>query len=98
MNQYLVDFELPELFNDEFLALIPEQRKHVDQLMRNGTLLSYALSNDRSKVWAMLNADSEVEVNEILEEMPLISFMTPTIYELAFLNIADGGLPAISMN
>ncbi len=98
MNQYLVDFDLPLEFTPEFVALIPEQRQQIDELMAGGVVLAYALSNDRSKVWATINADSEDELMQILQAMPLIHFMEPTVYELAFFNSAGNGLPAISLN
>ena len=98
MNQYLVDFDLPNEFTPEFVALIPKQRKQIDELMAGGVVMAYALSNDRSKVWATINADSEEDLLQILHSMPLIQFMEPTVYELAFFNSAGNGLPAISLN
>ncbi len=98
MNQYMVDIELPSDLTEEFLALIPEQRDQINELMASGTVASYALSLDRSKVWAVINANNTDEVQEILEAMPMIDFMVSTIYELAFHNVAGSGLPAISLN
>jgi muconolactone delta-isomerase len=98
MNQYLVDFDLPLEFTPEFVALIPEQRRQIDELMAGGVVLAYALSNDRSKVWATISADSEEDLMQILHSMPLIQYMDPTVYELAFFNSAGNGLPAISLN
>lgn len=98
MNQYLVDFDLPLELNDEFIQLIPDQRRQIDELMANGIVLSYALAIDRSKVWATVNAESAEEVQEILNSMPLIHFMEPVIYELEFYNATGNGLPAISLN
>ncbi|MCB0819785.1 MAG: hypothetical protein KDC13_04110 [Bacteroidetes bacterium] len=98
MNQYLVDFDLPLEFSQEFINLIPDQQRQIEELMAGGIVLSYALSSDRSRVWATINAESEDEVNEILHTMPLIQFMEPTIYELEFYNATGNGLPAISLN
>lgn len=98
MNQYLVDLDLPLEPAEEFYLLIPEQRNQVDELMANGILLSYALASDRSKIWVTVNADSVEEVQEILNSMPLIPFLDPTIYELEFYNATGNGLPAISLN
>jgi hypothetical protein len=98
MNQYLVDLDLPEELSDEFLSLIPHQREHVDQMMADGVLSSYALSSDRRKVWAIIYAESEMDVENALNTMPLIDFMEPTIYQLAFYNVAGSGLPIISLN
>jgi muconolactone delta-isomerase len=98
MNQYLVDLNLPYELTDEFMALIPSQRAHVDQMMADGILSSYALSSDRRKIWAIIVAESEMEVDSALQSMPLISYMESTIYQLAFYNVAGSGLPSISLN
>jgi len=98
MNQYLVDLNLPDELTDEFLSLIPRQRAHVDQMMMDGILSSYALSSDRRKIWAIIVAESEMEVDAALQSMPLFDFMEATIYQLAFYNVAGSGLPSISLN
>jgi hypothetical protein len=98
MHQFIVDFELPEEFTEEFISLIPEHRARIDELMENGLVLSYALSVDRSKVWATINATSENEVIEIISSFPLINFMSATVYQLEFYNATGNGLPAISLN
>jgi hypothetical protein len=66
--------------------------------MANGIVLSYALSADRSRVWATINAESPEELNEILNTLPLIDFMEATVFELEFYNATGNGLPAISLN
>ena len=98
MNHYLVDVDLPDELSDEFIALIPEQRAQINELMASGSVISYALSIDQSKIWATISAESEQEVLVIMESMPLYDFMSTTIYELAFYNATGNGLPAISMN
>lgn len=98
MNQYLVDLNLPDELTDEFLSLIPRQRAHVDQMMMDGILSSYALSSDRRKIWAIIVAESEMEVYAALQSMPLFDFMESTIYQLAFYNVAGSRLPSISLN
>ena len=98
MNQYLVDLDLPLEMTEEFISLIPQQQRQIHDLMHGGIVLSYALSQDHTKVWATINAESETEVHEILESMPLIDFMEPKIYELEFYNATGDGLPAISLN
>lgn len=98
MNQYLVDFDLPEELDEEFMALIPEQRTQIDELMSSGIVLSYALAFDRSKVWATVNAESMEEVEEIINTMPLNHLMEAVVYELEFYTATGNGLPAISLN
>lgn len=98
MNQYLVDVEVSGALSDDFISLIPEQREHINQLMAEGTLSSFSLSLDRTRVWITINAETEDEVKEVIESMPLSEYMKANIYELAFFNIAGNGLPAISLN
>ena len=58
---YMVEFELPETLTEEFLALIPQQRYMINNLLAAGTMKAYSLAMDRSKLWAVLAADSEIE-------------------------------------
>jgi len=98
MNQYMVDFFLPPVLNQEFLAKIPAQRDRVNELMRMGRLVSYTLSLDRSKLWAVVRAGSEEEVEALLETFPLADYMEAEIYELFFHNSLSSELPVISLN
>ncbi len=98
MTQFFVDFDLPETFSSEFVRLIPAQRRKVNELLNDGVILSYALSADRTKVWATINARSGQEVDAILEQLPLSPYMVATIHLLEFYNATGNGLPAISLN
>lgn len=81
---YMVDFELPEVFVPEFLALIPEQRLKIDSLMAEGSIHSYSLASNRSRLWMIVLADSEFEVVTIINELPLSTFMISNIFSLMF--------------
>lgn len=98
MNQYMVEFELPETMTEEFLALIPEQREKVAEWMAEGRLLSYTLAFDRSKLWATVAAESEEAVSEMLDTFPLTPFMEAEIFELAFNERANMFIPKFSLN
>lgn len=86
---YMVEFDLPESFNEEFMALIPRQRYVVNTMLVEGRLKSYSLSMDRRKLWAVVLADSEFDALEIIALMPLSDYMTPNISELMFHNAGD---------
>lgn len=88
----MVEFEMPEIFTEEFVALIPRQRYVINQLLGKRIIHSYALAGDRSKLWVVVNAESEWEVLEIIGQMPLYDFMKPNIHELMFHNSADAVL------
>lgn len=85
----MVEFELPEDFDDEFIALIPSQRLHIDELLALGKIRSYALSRDRSVLWVVVEAHSEFEVMEMIANMPLASYMQPFVSELMFYHTSE---------
>ncbi|MBL7999898.1 MAG: hypothetical protein JNL32_14825 [Candidatus Kapabacteria bacterium] len=98
MNQYIVEFELHNSFTEQFMSLIPEQRTKVSELMRSGRLLNYALSADRTKLWAFFVASSESEVMELISTFPLIHYMTPVVRELMFHENVMMQFPVMSLN
>jgi len=84
MNQYMVTIDLPAVLTGKFFALIPEQRRRVDELMAEGRILAYTLAVDRSRLWVTVRADTKGEVVDLINSMPLGKFMTAAIQELAF--------------
>ncbi|MCB0549226.1 MAG: hypothetical protein KDD19_16730 [Phaeodactylibacter sp.] len=85
----MVEFDLPETFTEEFLALLPKQRYVINTMLAQGAIKSYSLAIDRSKLWAVMLAESEFDVLEHIAQMPLSNYMTPNISELMFHNAAD---------
>ncbi len=98
MNQYMIDIDLPEQLDSEFLALIPAQRAKINQLMTKGMISSYSLALDRSKLWVVLLSESEAEAWEVYETFPLADYMNPSLVELAFHNSRKVALPQLSLN
>ena len=98
MNQYLVEFELPDTFTEYFLSKVPEQRAMVHELMREGKISDYALSLDRRKLWVFFNARSEREVREMFAMFPLRDHMLPTVHPLMFHETIALQFPAMSLN
>lgn len=98
MSQFMVEIELPVVMTEDFAKKIPAQRQKVNELMEQGTLISYALTSDRTKLWCVVKAESEIEVMTIVSEFPLIDYMSPTISELMFNNMVALRLPLFSLN
>ncbi|MEM6377925.1 MAG: muconolactone Delta-isomerase family protein [Bacteroidota bacterium] len=88
-RSYMIEFELPDTLTEEFLALIPRQRYAVNELLVEGTIRSYALALDRSTIWAVIEAESEFEVLEIISQLPLSDYMHPHVSELFFHNTPE---------
>jgi muconolactone delta-isomerase len=98
MKQFMITSRLPEEFTREFLSRIPEQRSTVNRLLEEGTILSYSLSGDRSMLWTVLEAESEIDVLQVLAQFPLNRFMKSEITELLFHNSVSSLLPQPSLN
>ncbi len=98
MSTFFIDITLKKAFSEEFVALIPRQRKLVNELMNNGVIINYALAIDRSKLWVTIEAKDEREVMDTLASFPLIEFMDPEVNELAFLDSIHSGFPQLSLN
>ena len=98
MSQFMAQITLPEFLDEDFMALIPEHRAYVDQLMNDGIITSYSLALDRSTVWITFNSKSEKAVVKIINSFPISDFIQYDILELAFHNSATVFFPSLSLN
>jgi hypothetical protein len=98
LYEYMVTFDLPKYFDDEFTSLIPAQRAVVNRLMQGGIITSYAVSLESSKLWVTMIAESEIEVKEIIEGFPIVEKVDYKISRLAFRNTISPLVPNFSVN
>lgn len=98
LRQFMVEFKLPEILTEEFINLIPEQRLKINSLMDAGVIMCYTLNLDRSKLWTVIIAKSDLAVMDVLAQFPLIGFMKPEISELTFHHQSSLVMPSISLN
>lgn len=96
--QFMVDFTLPAELPEEFFDLIPYQRAVVDQYFSEGRLFHYALSLESAKLWAVFSAHSEMEVMDLLVNLPLTQFMEVEISMLTFCSTPEQAAPRFSLN
>lgn len=96
--RFMVDFTLPNDLTEEFFDLVPYQRAVVNRYFGEGKLLNYALSVENQKLWAIFNAESEMEVMEMLVDFPLTKFMAVEISMLALCEMPTGVTPDFSLN
>ena len=94
----MITLQLPNELTEEFISLIPMQRKIINELLDVGKVIQYSLSIDRSPAWVTIAAASEQKALDILSTFPLIHFMKPEIFELAFHNSVSNDLPKLIMN
>jgi hypothetical protein len=88
-KQFMVECAVPVELTEEFVRRIPAQQAMVKRLLVDGTLASYSLTLDRSKLYMILNVRDTASVYETIGRMPLGSYLEPTlINELMFHNTA----------
>ena len=98
MKHFMMEIDLPSNPPSEFFMLIPEQRNQVLELMEDGVILSYGLSEDRTKLWVVMLANSVTEAHKLAEKFPLFKYMTISIQRLLFFNNSKHKLPELSLN
>ena len=96
-KQYMIEFDVPHPLTEDFLGMIPEQREALDQLFSKGKLLSYTVASDRSRVWAVMIAESESELLSYIDDLPMTPYMDYDYSELMFYNTVHL-MPAMSLN
>ena len=94
----MVDFTLPQDLPEEFVSKIPQQRSAVNRLMQEGKLLNYSLSLENAKLWAVFSVESEGELHEIIQRLPLTRYMRLKFHPLTFYNNAMSIPATFSMN
>lgn len=97
LRPWVAEFDLPEI-TSEFAALIPEQRMAVGMLMSSGTITSYTLSADRSKLWVTMIATSQEQATAILRKFPILPYTRWRITEAMFSEVTQVGIPRMSLN
>lgn len=95
-KQYIVTFRVPHL-NETLLKMVPKQRKVVDQMMSDGTLISYSLTKNMDRLYAVFRAYDDEDLKEQIDKLPLTRIMPYQFKELYF-HLGAVSLPAISLN
>jgi hypothetical protein len=98
MKTFMVEVRLPLNPPQEFFALIPSQRAMVVELLTKRKFLSYTLAADRSKVWIVMIAETELDARELLEKQPMDKYFGYTFTELMFHDMSGAMFPAVSLN
>jgi muconolactone delta-isomerase len=94
----MVDFSMPERLTDEFIERVPRQRQLINRYMKNKKLLSYALSLESCRMWAIFRVSSELELMQLIAELPLTPLMEVNISTLSILNTAKEDFNEICLN
>ena len=94
----MIEVNMPKEPPTEFYMLVPAQRDMVVDYMDKGIIISYGLSDDRSRLWIVVVAGNEQEVAAITEKFPMFKYMSFQVEELMFYNNSKHKLPELSLN
>lgn len=98
MKTFMVEVGLPIEPSKEFFALIPSQRAMVIDLLMKRKFLSYTLAADRSKVWIVMVAETELDARSVLGKQPMDKYFSYMFTELMFHDMAGALFPSVSLN
>lgn len=98
LKHFMIEVNMPKEPPMEFYTLVPSQRDMVVDYMDKGVIISYGLSDDRSRLWIVVVAGNKEEVMAITEKFPMHKYMTFQVEELMFYNNSKHKLPELSLN
>lgn len=86
IRHFMVTFQIPDPMPDELIESIPDHRNHINNMLAAGKIVSYTLSMDRTNLWAIFQSDSIYDLEQSIESLPLIEFLTYEYHEIMFHN------------
>ena len=99
MPTYIVSLRLPDSFSEEFIALIPQHRILINQLLSEHIVEEYAISADRNRGRLTINSKDEPGVEILLRKLPLYKYFSGIeIDELFIFDSVATRFPHISLN
>ncbi len=99
MAKFMVTLQLPVVFTDDFVALIPRHRAFINQLMEENVVEAYAISADRTQGWVTMNGRDAETIRLVVQKFPLYAFFTDVeINELFIFDSVNSRFPPISLN
>lgn len=99
MAKFVVTLRLPDVLEDDFIALIPRHRAFISRLMEENVIESYAISADRTRGWVTMNGQNAGAIRAVVEQFPLYRFLRGVeIDELFIFDSRASRFPAISLN
>lgn len=97
MKKFLCTFYLPEVMEADFWATIPRHRQHMNQLMRDEKIVTYAVNQNRTKGWVVLQVANRSEADLLVERFPIRPYIDFHIEELFFFD-SMLGTPKLVLN
>ncbi|AZQ62023.1 hypothetical protein EI427_07155 [Flammeovirga pectinis] len=96
--KFIVEIILPEVLDQELIDILPSQYTEIGDLMSEGIISSFMLSDNAQKAWLTLDANSVVEVDNILNAFKLYDYVKMEISELSISEVNPPQVPTFSLN
>lgn len=85
------------------ISMLPDQvfehqQEWMEYHLSEGVLVNYALSLEHCRIWAIFNAESEMEVMELLINMPYSDLMQVEVSMLSVFAEVPQAPPSFSLN
>lgn len=97
-NLFMVEMFMPDEMTPEFMRMIPAHRAYISKLINDGTIQSYSINNERSNGWILFLSDESSDVEEILQQFPIYSFVRFQIHEIMVHDSESYRFPKMHMN
>ena len=81
--KFMVTVTFNQKPNDELRALIPAEQSRIKELVTQGVMQNGYMAASRSKIWLIMQGESQDVVQAALESLPLYKFMNVEITPLA---------------
>lgn len=99
MPRFVVSLRFPDVYDEEFIALIPSHRAFINRLLNEKIVEVYAISSDRSRGWVTMNGDDAAAVQAVVKQFPLYHYLHGVeIDELFIFDSAASRFPHIILN
>lgn len=96
--KFIVEIKLPEILDQHLIDILPSQYTEIGNMMNDGIISSFLLSDNAQKAWLTLDAESKDEVDNILCAFKLYDFVEITISELSIAEVTSPAVPSFSLN
>lgn len=73
--KFMIDIKFTSQHQAEIVALIPSEQAHVKELREQGAIEALYISNDRSRIWLVMQGQSQAQVQQKLKAFPLYPYM-----------------------
>lgn len=97
MNIFMVTIDLPAPLKNKLNGLMDKQSRAIRKLMASGKISFYGMSENGGKIWAIVEAESTIEVMELIGDLPIYEYISYDIQSMDHVNVQNV-LPQYSLN